>query len=214
MHKPQHARADCFTRLLNAGFGWFFRGFNKVFGRTAAAYSRVVGRLIRVSAAAVLVYFGLLAFTWFEFKRVPTGFIPQQDKGYIAMMAQLPDAASLERTGEVIDHISKIAREVPGVKATIDLAGLSPISLTASPNAGTIFVILDEFEKRKKRNLSGGAIVAELSQRCAGIQEAFVAVFPPPAVNGLGIVGGFKMQVQDRGGAGLEALQAATYQLM
>src|SRR5213078_3079245 len=111
--KPQHARADWFTRLLNAGFGWFFRGFNKVFGRTAAAYSRVVGRLIRVSAAAVLVYFGLLAFTWFEFKRVPSGFIPQQDKGYIAMMAQLPDAASLERTGFVIDKISKIARGVP-----------------------------------------------------------------------------------------------------
>src|SRR2546430_2377208 len=108
--KPQHARADWLTRLLNAVFGWFFRGFNNVFGRSAAAYSRAVGRLIRVSAAAVLLYFGLLALTWFEFKRVPSGFIPQQDKGYIAMMAQLPDAASLERTGEVIDRISKIAR--------------------------------------------------------------------------------------------------------
>src|SRR5467141_2132411 len=143
--KPQHARADWLTRLLNGAFGWFFRGFNNVFGRSAAAYSRVVGRLIRVSAAAVLVYFGLLALTYFEFKRVPSGFIPQQDKGYIAMMAQLPDAASLERTGVVIDKISKIARGVPGVRATIDLAGLSPIGLTAAPNVGTIFVILDDF---------------------------------------------------------------------
>ncbi|HMC27868.1 MAG TPA: efflux RND transporter permease subunit, partial [Verrucomicrobiae bacterium] len=212
--KPQHARADWLTRLLNAVFGWFFRGFNNVFGRSAAAYSRAVGRLIRVSAAAVLLYFGLLALTWFEFKRVPSGFIPQQDKGYIAMMAQLPDAASLERTGEVIDRISKIAREVPGVRATIDLAGLSPIGLTAAPNVGTIFVILDDFHKRGKASLGGEAIAAELQKRCAGIQEAYVGVFPPPAVNGLGLVGGFKMQVEDRGGAGSEALQAATFQLM
>src|SRR5207237_7121527 len=126
-------------------FGWFFRGFNKVFGRSTAAYSWIVSRLIRASAAAVLVYFGLLALTWLGFKRVPTGFIPQQDKGYIAMMAQLPDAASLERTGAVIDRISKIAREVPGVRATIDLAGLSPIGLTDAENVGTILVIMAEF---------------------------------------------------------------------
>src|SRR6185369_2926138 len=146
------------------------------------AYSRIVGRLIRFSIAALVVYVGLLALTWLGFKTVPTGFIPPQDKGYIAMMAQLPDAASLERTGKVIDEIRRIARRVPGVRATIDLAGLSPISLTASPNAGTIFVILDEFAKRKKSNLSGNAIVAELRKRCAGIQDAFVGVFPPPAV--------------------------------
>src|SRR5438552_6713373 len=112
--QPHQARADWFTRLQNGAFGWFFQGFNRVFGRSTAAYSRVVDRLIRVSAAAVLVYFGLLALTWFEFKRVPSGFIPQQDKGYIAMMAQLPDAASLERTGEVIDRIRMMPREVPG----------------------------------------------------------------------------------------------------
>src|SRR5438876_9798354 len=110
-------------------------------------------------------------------------------------MAQLADTPSLERTGLVIDAISIFARGVPGVKATIDLAGLSPISLTAAPNAGTIFVILDEFHKRRKSNLSGNAIVDELAKRCAAIEEAFVAVFPPPPVNGLGIVGGFKMQV-------------------
>jgi len=212
--KPQHGRQDWFTRMLNGTFGWFFRGFNKVFGRSTEAYSHMVGRLIRMSAAAVLVYFGLLALTWFGFKRVPTGFIPQQDKGYIAMIAQLPDAASLERTGKVVDEMSKIVRQIPGVKATIDLAGLSPISLTAAPNAGTIFVILDDFHKRGKPSLSGPAIAAEMQKRCAGIQEAFVGVFPPPAVNGLGIVGGFKMQVEDRGGAGLEALQAAVFGLM
>ncbi|MHB8523469.1 MAG: efflux RND transporter permease subunit [Limisphaerales bacterium] len=212
--QPHNARHDWFSRVLDRTAGWFFRGFNRVFGRSTAAYSRIVGRLIHLSAPALIVYMGLLALTYLEFKRVPTGFIPSQDKGYIAMMAQLPDAASLERTGAVIDRLSKIVREVPGVKATIDLAGLSPISLTASPNAGTIFVILDDFDQRRQPSRSGSAIVAELRRRCAGIQEAFVGVFPPPAVNGLGIVGGFKMQVQDRGGAGLPALQAATYQLL
>src|SRR5713101_4132477 len=212
--QPHEARADWFTRFQNGAFGWFFRGFNHVFGRSTTAYSRMVGRLIRLSAAAVVAYLGLLGLTYLGFKKVPTGFIPQQDKGYIAMMAQLPDAASLERTEAVVDRISQIARQTPGVKATIDLAGLSPISLTASPNAGTIFVILDEFAKRMNPSLSGAAVVANLRTNCGGIQEGFVGVFPPPAVNGLGIVGGFKMQVQDRGGAGLAALQASTYALM
>ncbi len=212
--QPHQARADWFTRLQNGAFGWFFKGFNRVFGRGTTAYSRMVGRLIRLSVAALVAYLGLLGLTYLGFKKVPTGFIPQQDKGYIAMMAQLPDAASLERTEAVVDRISQIARQTPGVKATIDLAGLSPISLTASPNAGTIFVILDDFAKRSHPSLSGNAIVGSLRRDSAGIQEGFVGVFPPPAVNGLGIVGGFKMQVQDRGGAGLGALQAATFQLM
>src|SRR5712692_721156 len=147
----------------------------------------MVGRLIRLSAAAVVAYLGLLGLTYLGFKKVPTGFIPQQDKGYIAMMAQLPDAASLERTEAVVDRISQIARQTPGVKATIDLAGLSPISLTASPNAGTIFVILDDFDKRRRKRLSSALIAAELRKRCRGIQEAFVGAFPPPAVQGLGI---------------------------
>ncbi len=212
--RPHDAKQDWFTRLLNGTFGWFFRGFNRVFTRGTQLYSSTVERLIRFSALALIAYGGLLALTWFGFKTVPTGFIPAQDKGYIAVMVQLPNAASLERTGEVVDEVSRIARKIPGIKATIDLAGLSPISLTSSPNAGTIFVILDEFENRQKPNLSGMAIVNELRKRCAGIQEAFIGVFPPPAVNGLGIVGGFKLQVEDRGGAGLSALQAATYGLM
>ncbi|MBU6399409.1 MAG: multidrug efflux RND transporter permease subunit [Verrucomicrobia bacterium] len=212
--QPHHARNDWFSRLLDRTAGWFFRGFNHLFGASVNVYTRALRRLLHSSVAALLVYLGLLALTYLEFKGMPAGFIPTQDKGYIAMMAQLPDAASLERTGAVIDRISRIARGVPGVRATIDLAGLSPVSLTASPNAGTIFVILDPFEKRSRPDLTADAIVAELRRRCAGIQEGFIGVFPPPAVQGLGILGGFKMQVQDRGGAGLPALQAATYQLM
>jgi multidrug efflux pump len=212
--KPRGARADLVTRVQDAVLGWLFHGFNKLFNKSRDGYSSAVRRLTRMTAAAMIVYLGLLALTWLGFKQVPSGFIPTQDKGYIAMMAQLPDAASLDRTGAVVDRLSTIAREVPGIKATIDLAGLSPVSLTASPNAGTIFIILDDFEKRESADRSGVAILNKLRQRTAPIQEAFVGVFPPPAVQGLGILGGFKMQLQDRGGAGLPALQAATYAMM
>jgi multidrug efflux pump len=212
--KPHHAKPDWFTRLLNRLFGWFFRGFNDLFRRSISAYGRMVGRLIHLSAPAVLVYLGLLALTYFGFQRVPTGFIPPQDKGYLVIIAQLPDAASLERTEAVVDRVSDIARKVPGVRATIDLAGLSASSLTSAANAGTIFLILDPFDERRSPNLSGGAIVAELQKRLASVQEAYIGVFPPPAVQGLGVVGGFKLQVEDRAGVGLGALQGTAMKLM
>jgi multidrug efflux pump len=213
--KPHGVRHDWLTRFLDAVFGWFFRGFNYAFTKSSAAYSRVVARLIRFSVAALVVYFGLLGLTWFGFRLVPTGFIPTQDKGYLPMVIQLPDAASLERTSAVVDHASRIAKEIPGIKATIDLAGLNPITFAASPNAGTVFIILDDFHKRAGHpKQTSDAIVAKLRERCASIQEGLVLVFPPAAVQGLGLLGGFKMQVQDRGGAGLAALQAATFKLV
>ena len=210
--QPHGARNDGFSRVMDGVLGWLFRAFNRAFGSATAAYSRAVGRLIRASAAVLVIYLGFIALTWYSFKKVPSGFIPPQDKGYLVIAVQLPDSASLERTDEVVDRISKIASETPGVKASIDLAGLSPISLSASPNAGTCFVILDDFGKRN--GLTGDVIAAKLRQRLAGIQEGMVFVFSPPPVNGMGVVGGFKMELQDRGGAGLEALQAAAYQLM
>jgi len=210
--QPHGARNDTFSRIIDGTVGWFFRGFNRAFGWATAVYSRAVGRLIRASAVVLLIYLGFIALTWFSFKKVPSGFIPPQDKGYLVIAIQLPDSASLERSDEVVDRISKIASETPGVLASIDLAGLSPISLSASPNAGTVFVILDEFGKR--RGLTGDMIAADLRQRLMGIQEGMVFVFSPPPVNGMGVVGGFKMELQDRGGLGLEALQGAAYQLM
>jgi multidrug efflux pump len=210
--QPHGARNDAFSRIMDRTVGWLFRAFNRAFARATAAYSRSVGRLIRASAVVLLIYLGFIALTWFSFKKVPSGFIPPQDKGYLVIAVQLPDSASLERSDQVVDRISRIAGETPGVKASIDLAGLSPISLSASPNAGTVFVILDDFDKR--RGLTGGDIAASLRQRLAGIQEGMVFVFSPPPVNGMGVVGGFKMELQDRGGAGLQALQTAAYQLM
>jgi multidrug efflux pump len=212
--KPHGVRQDWFTRGMNAVLGWFFNGFNKVFGRASEAYSRTVGRLIRLSVAVIVVYLGLVGLTWFGFKHVPSGFIPQQDKGWMAVAIQLPDSASLERTQAVVDRASDIIAHIKGIKASIALAGLSPISLTASPNAGTVFVILDDFHDRLAPGLTGEELAVTLRQKLVGIQEAFVGVFLPPAVNGMGVVGGFKMELQDRAGLGLEALQGAAFQLM
>jgi multidrug efflux pump len=210
--QPHHARNDLFSRIIDRTLGLLFHTFNRVFGFATEAYSRWVARLIRASAVVLIIYLGFIALTWFSFKKVPTGFIPPQDKGYLVIAIQLPDSASLERTDEIVDRIGRIASATRGVKASIDLAGLSPISLSASPNAGTVFVILDDFGKR--RGLTGDVIAANLRQQLAGIQEGMVFVFSPPPVNGMGVVGGFKMELQDRGGAGLEALQGAAYQLM
>jgi multidrug efflux pump len=212
--QPHGARNDAFSRVMEKTLGWFFRGFNNVFGRGTVAYSHAVSRLVRASAVVLLVYLGFIGLTWFSFKQVPSGFIPPQDKGYLVIALQLPDSSSLERTDQIVDRVAKIAGETPGIKASIDLAGLSPVSLSASPNAGTVFVILDDFSKRSEKGLTGNAIAADLRKRLAGIQEAYVGVFSPPPVNGMGVVGGFKMELQDRGGAGLQALQAATFQLM
>jgi hydrophobe/amphiphile efflux-1 (HAE1) family protein len=201
--QPHGARTDTFSRIMERTLGWLFQGFNRAFAASVAAYGRAVGRLIRASAVVLLIYLGFIGLTWYSFKEVPSGFIPPQDKGYLAVAVQLPDSASLERTDKVVDRIAGIAAKTPGVKATIDLAGLSPISLSESPNAGTVFVILDEFAKR--HGLTANMIAANLRQELAGIQEGMVFVFPPPPVNGMGVVGGFKMELQDRGGVGLPA---------
>jgi multidrug efflux pump len=212
--QPHGARHDLFSRMMDRTIGWFFNGFNRLFGAATNSYSRAVRGLIRVSGVVLLIYLGLIGLTWLGFKKVPTGFIPPQDKGYLVVAVMLPDSSSLERTDALVDRISKIVGDTPGVKASIDLAGLSPISLSASPNAGTVFVILDDFQKRTPLGLTGDAVANELRKRLTGIQEGFVGVFSPAPVNGMGIVGGFKMELQDRGGLGLEALQGAAIQLM
>ncbi|HUD84191.1 MAG TPA: efflux RND transporter permease subunit, partial [Candidatus Saccharimonadales bacterium] len=160
--QPHGARHDLFSRMMDRTIGWFFNGFNRLFGAATNSYSRAVRGLIRVSGVVLLIYLGLIGLTWLGFKKVPTGFIPPQDKGYLVVAVMLPDSSSLERTDALVDRISKIVGDTPGVKASIDLAGLSPISLSASPNAGTVFVILDDFQKRTPLGLTGDAVANEL----------------------------------------------------
>jgi multidrug efflux pump len=212
--RPRGAPADAPTRLLDRLLGWLFRPFNRAFERASGRYGRAVRSVTRRSAVALTVYGGLVVLALLGFARVPAGFVPSQDKQYLVAIAQLPDAASLDRTDAVIRRMSKIALEQPGVANAIAFPGLSINGFANKPNAGIIFVTLKPFEERTDASLKSGAILAALNQKFSSIQEAFVAVFPPPAVNGLGAVGGFKLQLEDRAGLGDSTLYAAAQALV
>ncbi|WP_414075916.1 efflux RND transporter permease subunit, partial [Staphylococcus aureus] len=141
-------------------------------------------------------YAALIGLTAFGFWHVPTGFVPTQDKQYLVSFAQLPDAASLDRTEDVIKQMSAIALKQPGVQSAVAFPGLSVNGFTNSTNAGIVFVTLKPFEERRGADLSAGAIAAALNAKFATIQDAYIAIFPPPPVMGLGTIGGFRMQVE------------------
>ena len=205
--KPHDAKPDAFTRLLNKLFGrWLFEPFNRVFNRGANGYEKLVQKLIRMTVVVMVAYIALVGGTIKLFDAVPGGFIPQQDKQYLVSIAQLPDAASLDRTQDVLAQMQKIALEVPGVAHTVAFPGLSVNGFTNSPNSGIVFTPLDAFADRTDPSQSAMAIAAQLNQRFAAIDEAFVAVFPPPPIQGLGTTGGFKLQIEDRANKGFETL--------
>ena len=212
--RPRGAPEDRLTRVINRTFGWAFGPFNRAFGRASSRYGNIVGRVSRRGAVALAVYGGLVLLAVLGFSRVPSGFVPTQDKQYLVAIAQLPDAASLDRTDAVIRRMSEIAVQQDGVEHAVAFPGLSVAAFANKPNAGVIFITLKPFEERTKSSQSAGAIVQALNGKFASIQDAFVAVFPPPAVNGLGAVGGFKLQVEDRAGLGDSALYAATQTLL
>ncbi len=207
--KSHHVKRDWLTRIIDFVVGWFFKGFNIVFGAASAAYASIVKRLLRLSVIVLVIYAGLLVFTGYEFMRVPAGFIPPQDKGYLVVFAQLPEASSLERTDAVIRRASAIITAEPGVEGAVAFPGFSVVSFGNTPNAGTIFVPLKDFHERVSEELPAEKIIASLTQKLGAIQEAFIGVFPPPPILGLGTLGGFKLQVQDRANDGFDALDAA-----
>ncbi|MFN0305037.1 MAG: efflux RND transporter permease subunit [Burkholderiales bacterium] len=208
--RPHGAKPDWFARLLNVSFGWFFRPFNRFFKRSSDGYSNSVGRVLRVKSVAMVIYILLIGLTWFMFQKVPGGFVPGQDKQYLVGFAQLPDGASLDRTEVVIRKMSDIALSHPGVKDSVAFPGLSINGFTNSPNAGIVFFTLKDFSERKTPDLSGFAIAGALTGQLSQIQDAFIAVFPPPAVMGLGSIGGFKLMLEDRAGLGYEELYKVT----
>ena len=208
--KDRHAPKDWLTRGMDRVFGGFFRGFNRVFGAASNGYSRGVGGLMSRKTLVMFVYLALIGATYTVFSAVPGGFVPAQDKQYLIGFAQLPDGASLDRTEDVIKRMSEIALEQPGVAHAIAFPGLSINGFTIGSNSGIVFAVLDDFSKRTTPELSGGAIAMQLNQKFAGIQDAFIAMFPPPPVNGLGSTGGFKLQIEDRAGLGYQALDQAT----
>jgi multidrug efflux pump len=211
--KPHDAPKDALTRGMDKVFGRFFAWFNRVFGRASERYEGGVKTVLNRKALALAVYAVLGIAAVFVFKSVPSGFVPGQDKQYLVGFAQLPDAASLERTDAVIRRMSDIAQTVPGVKDSIAFPGLSINGFTNAPNAGIVFIGLDAFDKRKSPELSGGAIAQQINAKLGGIEDAFIMVFPPPPVNGLGTIGGFKLMIEDRANLGYDELYKAVQAL-
>jgi multidrug efflux pump len=208
------APKDRFQKVIDAGFGWVFGPFNRMFAKASDGYVGGVARLLRATGVALIVYVGLVGLAALGFAKTPTGFVPQQDKQYLVAAAQLPDAASLDRSESVIRQMSDIAMKTPGVEHAVAFPGLSINGFTNSPNAGIIFVTLKPFEERRSQALSANALAGELNAKFGAIQDANIAVFPPPPVMGLGTIGGFKMQVEDRAGLGPEALYKQTQALL
>jgi multidrug efflux pump len=207
--KSHDAPKDWLTRGVDRVLGGFFAHFNRFFQRSSQGYGRGVGGTLKRKSLAIGVYLLLLAAAYVGFQHVPPGFVPVQDKQYLVSFARLPDGATLDRTEAVIREMSDIALKEPGVESAVAFPGLSINGFINSSSAGIVFVTLKPFEERRSASLSGFAISQRLQKKFAGVKDAFIAIFPPPPVQGLGTIGGFKLQVEDRTDLGYEALDAA-----
>jgi HAE1 family hydrophobic/amphiphilic exporter-1 len=192
----------------------FFRTFDNLFRKTENAYLGIAKVFVRRSGIIMLLFLGLIVLTGWQFTSLPTGFLPIEDQGYLMANVQLPDAAAQERTNEVLDKIDRILEKTPGIREWVSLGGYSLIDATNASNTAGIFIILTPWEDRSDPNLSQGAILANLQRQFFHIQEAVVFAFPPPAITGLGVSGGFQMQLQDRADVGLEELQKMVQEII
>jgi multidrug efflux pump subunit AcrB len=197
-------------RPVNGALAVVFRGFNRSFDAVTAVYGSAVSRLLRVSLLVVLAYGGLLYLTYWSFTSTPTGFIPAQDKGYLLVNVQLPDAAAVGRTRDVVRRIEAIALKTRGVKHSVAISGQSILLGANASNFGALYLMLDDFEHRAGPGLSSEAIAAALQERFQKEEpKAVVNIFGAPPVEGLGTAGGFKIVVLDTGDNGMAALQHA-----
>jgi multidrug efflux pump len=208
--KERHAHRDPLSLVINFSLGWFFALFNKVFAASIAGYTRAVGKLLRVSLLVLVVYGGLLYLTGWSFRRMPIGFIPNQDQGYLFVTCQLPDSASLERTEEVMGRAAKMIREVPGVGHVIRICGMSFVLGANGSHLGTMFVTLKPFDERLRPDLRADEIIKKIRRELGKIEDGMLFVFGAPPIRGLGTAGGFRVIIEDRGDNGPEALQAQT----
>ncbi len=168
----------------------------------------MTARLVRVSTVMLLIYAGLIGLTVVQFRAAPTGFIPQQDLGYLINIIQLPPGASLARTDEVARKVTAIVLDTPGIAHAVPIVGLDGATFTSAPNAAVVFTPLDPFKERAEKGQSANALIATLNQKFAAVQEALVLSVSPPPVRGIGTTGGFKMEVQDTHGGDLAQLEA------
>jgi multidrug efflux pump len=212
--KPHGAKPDRLTRGMDRVLGGLFRRFNSVFERSGNSYERGVRGVLARKGLVMGVFAGLLVLTWGLFQVVPKGFIPVQDKQYLIALVQLPNAASLNRTEDVVRQVGDIGLHVPGVRAAVQFPGLSIAGFTNSPNSAIVFFGLDAFEDRKSSELYGLNIANQLNGELSSIKEARIVVFPPPPVMGIGALGGFKLQLEDRADVGYDELYKATQAIM
>ena len=210
----EEKRAPAGWNFIARGWDKFTGLFNRGFDRLAHGYANAAGFVIRHSVVMLLIYLVLIGSAGWLLAITPQGFIPAQDRGYVIVAVQLPGAASLARTTEVVREIERIALDTPGVVRVPALAGLSGATRTQASNAAALFPVFEEPEVRLKKGLSAAVITGELRKRLAGIEGAFIIVIPPPAVPGIGTGGGFTMRIQDRQGRGPELLVAATDDLV
>jgi hydrophobe/amphiphile efflux-1 (HAE1) family protein len=193
----------------------FFDYFNRAFDRMGLAITWLASRTVRRAALMVAVYVVIIGVGLNAFRTTPTGFIPQVDRGYIIVVVQLPPGASLARTDVVQQRALDMALQVPGVVHAANIVGFSGATFTNAPNAGALFLVLDDFEKRgRDPRQSAAAIQAQLFRRLSSIQEAFIIPVLPPPVMGIGTAGGFRLMIEDRAGQGSEVLRAATESLV
>ncbi len=212
--KPHEAHAQRRTPLLLKPVSWFFAGFNWLFEKFSLGYGGLTRRLVRIPLIVLVVYAGLIGLTGYQFSRAPTGFIPEQDQGYLITVLQLPPGASLGRTDAVVREAAKIILDTPGVAHAVPFAGFDGATFTNAPNAGAIFSALAPFEERVEAGLDAPTILQDLNARLAGIQEAFIITIMPPPVRGIGTGGGFKMMVEDQRARGAAALDAVTQEIV
>ncbi|MBA4031424.1 MAG: hydrophobe/amphiphile efflux-1 family RND transporter, partial [Planctomyces sp.] len=212
--QPHDAKKDWFTKVWDFVFGWFFRLFNIFFEAFSNIYGKSVAVTVRYAVFPLMVYIGLVALTIYGFQKVPTGFIPAQDRGYLITVVQLPDGASLERTDAVVKEATEIILAHPAVEHAVAFVGFSGATRANSPNAGAIFFTPRPFEERHADDPPAMQLLMEVQQKLAAIPDASIFVIPPPPVQGLGTSGGYKFLVQDRGGYGADALQKATDDLV
>ncbi|MET3916669.1 multidrug efflux pump [Variovorax sp. OAS795] len=212
--RSHDAPKDALTRGMDKVFGWLFRGFNRLFSRGSEAYSGGVKSVISRKTLMLVIYLALIGVTFGLFKAVPSGFVPAQDKQYLIGFAQLPDGATLDRTDEVIQRMGEIMKKNPNVEDAIAFPGLSINGFTNSSNSGIVFATLKPFDQRKRADQSGGAVAGQLNGAFASIQDAFIVMFPPPPVAGLGTTGGFKLQLEDRASVGYDQMDAAVKAFM
>ncbi|QDT67793.1 Efflux pump membrane transporter BepE [Planctomycetes bacterium MalM25] len=212
--EPGDAKPGPISRFMNLAFGWFFRPFNAAFDWLSGLYAGSIRRIVRLGFIMLLFYGGMLYATRMSFDIVPTGFIPEQDQGYLLLTAQLPDSASLARTDDVVKQMNEIVMGTPGVSHSVALGGFSGATMVQAPNAATCFATLTDAKERARQGRTVDVLVKELREKFQEIQEAQTVVLMPPSVPGIGSGGGPKMYVQDVGGRGYDALGQATMEMV